>query len=156
MQDEVRDRSISLVLKVGTKGARLTAEMLKQAIREWQRHRQQMPHGKQTVRQLVGQNQGVQSIEVTDRNIKPFEGVAKKYGVDFALKKDKANGKYLVFFKARDADALNAAFAEFTAKAMHKKQEKPSVRKQLAQFKELAKRMAQDKVKKRNKADREL
>ena len=65
------------------------------------------PTGKQTVKQLIGQNQGVSNIEITDSNIKSFERVARKYGVDFALKKDKSGDipKYLVFFKARDADA---------------------------------------------------
>ena len=70
------------------------------------------------MKQLIWQNQGVSNIEITDSNIKSFERVARKYGVDFALKKDKSGDipKYLVFFKARDADALTAAFREYTAK----------------------------------------
>ena len=63
-----------------------------------------------------------------DKNIKSFERVARKYGVDFALKKDPAQGKYLVFFKARDADALNAAFAEYAGKSLNRSaQKKPSL-----------------------------
>ena len=46
--------------------------------------------GKQTVKQPVGQGAGVTNIEITDNNIKAFESVARKYGVDFALKKDAA------------------------------------------------------------------
>lgn len=39
------------------------------------------------------------NIEVTDGNIKSFERVARKYGVDFALKKDVSSQppRYLVF-----------------------------------------------------------
>lgn len=57
------------------------------------------PTGKQTVKQLIGQNQGVSNIEITDSNIKSFERVARKYGVDFAVKKDRSVSppKYLVF-----------------------------------------------------------
>ncbi len=86
------------------------------------------PAGKQSAKQLVGQDQGVTNIEITDKNIKDFERIARKYGVDFALKKDKTGEipKYLVFFKARDADALTAAFKEYTAKTDRKK-ERPSV-----------------------------
>lgn len=70
----------------------------------------------------------MQNIEITDKNIKSFERVARKYGVDFALKKDPAQGKYLVFFKARDADALNAAFAEYAGKSLNRSaQKKPSL-----------------------------
>ena len=94
------------------------------------------PCGKQTVKQLIGQNQGVSNIEITDSNIKDFERIARKYGIDFALKKDRTGEipKYLVFFKARDADALTAAFKEYTAKTDRKK-ERPSILKKLQKFK---------------------
>ena len=98
----------------------------------------------------------VQNIEITDKNIKSFEHVAKKYGVDFALKKDTANGRYLVFFKAKDADALNAAFAEYTAKTLHRKApEKPSVRQRLSHFKEVVKNMVLDTAKNRDRGGHE-
>jgi hypothetical protein len=60
----------------------------------------QIPHGKQTVKELIGQNAGVSNIEITDKNIKSFEQVARKYGVDYALKKDTTGEKpeYLVFW----------------------------------------------------------
>ena len=45
------------------------------------------PTGKQTVKHLVGQNQGVANIEISDKNIKDFDRVARKYGVDYAVKK---------------------------------------------------------------------
>ena len=93
--------------------------------------------GPESIKQLVEQNQGVSSIEVSDKNIKAFERVARKYGIDFALKKVRANDKtkYMVFFKARDADALNAAFEEFSAKT-DKTKERPSVLEQLRVFSE--------------------
>jgi hypothetical protein len=85
--------------------------------------------GKQTVKQLAKQGAGVSNIEISDQNIKAFEGVARKYGVDFAVKKDVSENppKWIVFFKGRDADALTAAFKEFTAKQLKKTTEKPSV-----------------------------
>ena len=49
-----------------------------------------IPHGKQTVKQLVGQNQGISNIEITDPSIKEFEKIARKYGVDYAVKKDRS------------------------------------------------------------------
>ena len=109
-----------------------------------------IPHGKQTVKQLVGQNQGVANIEITDSNIKDFERVARKYGVDYALKKDKSGElpKYLVFFKARDGDALTAAFKEYTAKTERKK-ERPSVLQTLRRLKEQAATIDTPKVRKK-------
>lgn len=62
----------------------------------------QKTHGKISVKKLVGEGVGVASIEVTDGNIKSFERVARKYNVDFAVKKDKTTDppKYVVFSRA--------------------------------------------------------
>ena len=106
------------------------------------------PKGKQTVKQLIGQNQGVSNIEINDPSIRDFERIARKYGVDYAVKKDRSASppKYLIFFKARDADALTAAFTEYTGKKVKKaeKTERPSVLAKLAQFKELLKNTVVD------------
>ena len=151
MQDEVRDKSVALVIRMGKNGGKLTADLLKWAIRQYQRQANQPHHGKQSVKSLVGQGDGVQNIEITDKNIKSFERVARKYGVDFALKKDPAQGRYLVFFKARDADALNAAFAEYTAKTLNREKGKPSIKKQLSHFKQLVMGQSVDREKHRGK-----
>ncbi|NBJ96610.1 PcfB family protein [bacterium 1xD8-48] len=151
MQDEVRDKSVALVIRVGKNGGKLTADLLRWAIRQYQRQANEPQHGKQSVKSLVEQGGGVQNIEITDKNIKSFERVARKYGVDFALKKDPSQGKYLVFFKARDADALNAAFAEYTAKTLNRQRGKPSLKKQLSHFKELVSRQSADREKHRGK-----
>ena len=108
--------------------------------------------GKQTVKELVGQNQGVSNIEISDNNIKDFDRVARKYGIDYAVKKDKTGEipKYLVFFKARDGDALNAAFREYTADVT-KKREKPSIIRMLRAVDPMKKELSQDKVRKKDK-----
>ena len=153
MQEEVESRTITLAINA----TKMTARLLKAAIVKYLAHRKEKkqegpvkPCGKQSVKQLVGQNQGVSNIEITDKNIKDFERVARKYGVDFALKKDRSGEmpKYLVFFKARDGDALTAAFKEYTAKTDRKK-ERPSVLKKLRQFKDMAVDIDTPKVRKK-------
>jgi hypothetical protein len=154
MQEEVTHKTVTLSITA----TRLTANVLRVALRkllaEWKkgRNKAKIPHGKQTVKQLVGQNAGVSNIEVTDSNIKSFERVARKYGVDFAVKKDRSVSppKFLVFFKARDADALTAAFTEFTSKTVNRTK-KPSVLAQLKKFVELGKSNVIDKVRRREK-----
>ena len=107
MQEEVTQKTIALVIKT----AKLDANVLKAAMQMYLKHRRQKAqktHGKTSVKKLVGEGVGVSSIEVTDGNIKSFEWVARKYNVDFAVKKDKTTNppKYVVFFKGRDADAV--------------------------------------------------
>ena len=139
MQEEVENRTVSLAIH----SSKLTADVLKKAITKYLAYRKEKtkakavmkPTGKQTVKELIGQNQGVSNIEITEKNIKGFDRVARKYGVDYAVKKDTSGEipKYLVFFKARDADALTAAFTEFASK--EKNREKPSVIKHLRDLK---------------------
>lgn len=152
IQDEIRDKSVALVIKVGKGGVKLTSELLKAAIQHYQKQANAPQHGKQSIKSLVKQGVGVQNIEITDQNIKSFERVARKYGVDFALKKDQTQGRYLVFFKARDTDALNAAFAEYTAKTLNRDKGKPSILKLLSHFRDIVK-SSPAKVKNRDKGE---
>lgn len=143
MQEEVENRSVTLAISATKLSARVLKSAIAKLLAEWQKSRDapaKIPHGKQTVKELVGQNQGVSNIEVTDGNIKSFERVARKYGVDYAVKKDSSVSppKWLVFFKARDADALTTAFTEFAAKTV-KREQRPSVLQTLAKFKEMLK-----------------
>ena len=163
MQEEVENRTLTLVVS----GTKFTGRLMKAAITKYLAHRKEkklqkqksrdtpvIPHGKQTVKQLIGQNQGVSNIEITDPSIKEFEKIARKYGVDFALKKDKSGDipKYLVFFKARDADALTAAFREYTAKEVKRaSQDKPSVLEQLRALKAKVLSLTPDKARNKDK-----
>ena len=154
MQDEVNEKTVAISIKA----TKLTAALLQAAIKKLlaqakkQLDKQAAPKGKQTLQQLMKQNSGVSNIEITDSNIKAFESTAKKYGVDFALKKDATETppRYLVFFKGRDADVLTAAFKEFSAKKLTQEQ-KPSIRKALAAFKETAKQQSVNRQKVKNK-----
>lgn len=79
-------------------------------------------------------------IEITDQNIRAFSSTAKKYGLDFALKKDTSEElpRYLVFFKGRDADVITAAFREFSAKNLSR-EKAPSIRRKLEKAQEQSK-----------------
>ena len=113
MQEEVTQKTIALSVNVGKGAARLTEQALQKAIKKFLEQKSKAPHGKQTMRQLMKQNAGVSNIEITDSNIKAFESTAKKYNIDFSLKKVKGEQtRYLVFFKGRDADVMTAALAD--------------------------------------------
>lgn len=94
-------------------------------------------HGRQSLKQLKAHGASLTNIEVTEANIGAFKPCAKKYGVDFTLRKDKTTQPphYIVIFKAKDADNLEQAFREFTAKTLSKEQ-RPSIRKVLAATKQ--------------------
>lgn len=139
MQEEVTGKSVALIID----GAKMSEHVLEKALQKFLEAQKskspKMHRGKQTLKQLAGQNAGLANIEISDKNIKAFTHVAKKYHVGFALKKDTTaeQPRYLVFFKSRDADAITAAFQEFASRKMGR-DEKPSIRERLAQAREQA------------------
>lgn len=143
MQEEVENRTVNLAIST----TKLTLRTIISGIRKYLQHREKVKakkgrdpavHGKQSVKKLLGQNQGAANAEIEKEGIKDFEHLAKKYGVDFAVRKDKTVDppRYFVFVRAKDADALDAICKEHQARSMTKDR-KPSVLAQLSKFKNL-------------------
>lgn len=158
MHEEVNQKTVALVINA----TKLTASVLKHAVEKKlqadsqgrNNKKQELPSGKMSVKQLVSSGSGVSNIEITDHNIKSFERIARKYGIDYSLKKDKSRvpPRYMVFFRGKDTDVVNQAFKEYVAKQT-KNRSKPSIKKRLAHFKEI---VAKSIKKSRNKTkDRE-
>ena len=149
MQEQVNEKTVALTIRSAKLTGNLLARAMRDAVRRMKQARDAPPQGRQTIKQLAKQNAGLSNIEITDRNIRSFEPYARKYGIDFALKKDASVSppKWLVFFKGRDADAMTLAFSEFSAKTLKRNANKPSVLAQLNRFKELIKNITVDRVK---------
>lgn len=140
MQEEVTQKTIALAISTTKMTSAVLAKALRKLLEEQKNKSRQLPKGKQTLKNLMKQNTAISNLEITNDNIKAFSSTAKKYGLDFSLKKDSSTDppRYLVFFKGRDADVMTAAFQEFTAKRLSQ-EKKPSIRKLLSSMKELAK-----------------
>lgn len=160
MQEEVENRTINVVIMT----TRLSARVLENGLRRYlngraqkkhakrnvkvqarQRQKEQKkaegPHGKQTVKQLARHSNGLKEVPVQGEHMKEFEKVLKKYGVDFAVMKEKLDpSRFLVFFKARDEAILTNVLKECTDKQLSKAEiKRPSVLKALEKAKDLVK-----------------
>ena len=154
MQEEVDQKTIALSMKTG----KLTVQVLQAALKKYLQHRAKgktmLHHGQQSLKQLKKHGAALSNIEITEANIGAFKPCAKKYGVDFALRKDKTTQPphYVVIFKSKDADNLEQVFREFTAKTLSKEQ-RPSIRKVLSAMKqktaEQTKQRAKEKIRER-------
>ena len=154
MQEEVDQKTIALSMKTG----KLTAQVLQAALKKYLQHRAKgkttLHHGQQSLKQLKKHGAALSNIEITDANIGLFKPCAKKYDIDFTLRKDRTTHppRYIVIFKSKQVDNLEQAFKEFTAKKL-KQQERPSIRKTLAVLKEKAaarsSQQAKEKIKER-------
>jgi vacuolar-type H+-ATPase subunit I/STV1 len=148
LNEEVASKAIHLVIQA----EKLSGRTMVRGLHAWYQHHQRKKavarmakdtvKGKQSVKELIGQGQGVSSMDIGDSGIKDFKKIANKYGVDFAIVKDKNADPplYTVFFKAKDADAIKQILKEYAAKQMKKKEKaaekKPSILQKLKKFKE--------------------
>ena len=154
MQEEVNQKTIALSMKTGKLTAQVLQAALKKYLQHWAKGKTKLHHGQQSLKQLKKHGAALSNIEITEANIGAFKPCAKKYGVDFALRKDKTTQPphYVVIFKSKDADNLEQAFREFTAKTLSKEQ-RPSIRKVLSAMKqktaEQTKQRAKEKIRER-------
>ena len=83
MQEETNEKTIALYIKTG----KLTAQQLQKAMKallaqmKKQHDKQKIPHGKQTLKQLMKQNAGVSNIEITKDNTSKNDSASKVRGL---------------------------------------------------------------------------
>lgn len=161
MQEEVENRTVSLSVSA----TKLTGRVLREAIAKYLNHRKAVkagrqydssvsPQGKQTVKQLRKQGLEVSNMETTNLRVRSFDRIARKYEIDYAIRKDNNTDppKYRIFFKGKDGDSIAAAFQEYSAKEIRREsKKKPSVLAKLHRFTELVRGQSRDKVKNKEK-----
>lgn len=163
MQEEVEQKSVNLAVR----SSKVTAQVLYKGLKAFidhQKRKQAMKaaekdepfKGEQSVKELIGQGQGVSSVPIDNEGVKDFKKICNKYGVDFAVVKDKTvePPQFTVFFKAKDADAITQVLKEYSAKQVKKKEKaevkKPSILDKLKKFKDIvAKTPRKDKEKRK-------
>ena len=143
MQEEVDQKTIALAMKTG----KLTGQVLQAAMKKFlaarQKGKTKLHHGQQSLRQLKKDGSALSNIEITDANIGLFRPCAKKYDIDYTLRKDSSTHppRYIVIFKTKQAD---------TAKKLSR-EERPSIRKTLSALKQKAAAKTQQRAKEKVK-----
>lgn len=109
-------------IDISLKAEKITADILKSALQEFMSGKAEKK-GRMTYKQLQDKSPSkLDSIEVSDSNIGDFLKTARKYDVDFALKRDKNTEPttYHVFFSAAKTEDFKKAFSEYIGKGQGK------------------------------------
>ena len=142
MQEQIERESLAVTVnatkltsRVLAKALMFVAEKAKDKYAE-----SQTPHGKQSVKKLMNHGVATNSISLDGgkNETELFDRMARKYNVDYAFHKAEP-GKYLLFFKANQADAITACFSEYSKRVMSQGKGRPSI---LAQLQKFAERVA--------------
>ncbi len=150
MQEDIERRAIAVSVNAAKLSAKTLAKALATALLKIQKeyHKAQTPQGKQSVKKLMNHRVSTSALPL-DGETKLFDRVARKYNVDYAFHKTGPK-KYLLFFKAGQADAITAAFSEYTKLVMSRgKSERPSILQQLKQFGDRARSRPREQERKR-------
>lgn len=119
VDEDISRRTIALSIRTGKLTARTLAWALRAVGRKIQKERQarKTPHGRQSVKQLMRQGEATNSLPVEAP--RQFDRVARRWNVDYAFYKN-GEGKYLLFFKSKQADAITACFGEYSRRVLNR------------------------------------
>ena len=147
MQEELEQRTVSATVQAAKLSGRVLKAAIAAALRKMEQERNTPKVGRNTMKRLAGRDGGMNTIEVSGR-IRSFERYARKHQVRYHIEKEVGADppRWTVYFKANQADALTAAFKEYTKKDLSREQ-RPSMLAKLHKFKELAQALGKDRVK---------
>ena len=127
MQEELEQRTVSVSIQAAKLSGRVLRSAIAAVLRKMEQERTTPKVGRNSMKRLTYKDPGANTIEVSGR-IRSFERYARKHQVRY------------------HADALTAAFKEFTRKDLTRST-RPSLLSQLHKFKELAQALGRDRVK---------
>ena len=124
MQDEVNERTVALSIS----GGRMSAEAMAGAMRAYLDHRSRSktarqpsePQGLTTMRKLSRSGAQLEAATLEQGHVAGFAHIAARYQVGYSLMRDRTSddGRWIIFFKAKDAAGIEAAFKDYSAKVL--------------------------------------
>lgn len=144
IDEEISRSTIAISVRASKLTARSLAYVLGTAARKIRQARNQAPQGKQSVKQLLRHGGEASAIDLPG-NVRDFDRVARRWGVDYAIKRVE-KGKYLLLFKAKQADAITGCFSEYSRRMLNRGRERRvPMREQLKRAQALAQQQPQQK-----------
>ena len=141
----VNDKCVALSMR----GSKITARLLAKTMQAFLKmaSKPRIKHGEQSLKSLSKQGATLTDIEISGDNIGTFKKTARKYNVDFSLKKDSSQDppRWTVFFKAKDDKAMQSAFNDYARATLSQQSRKASMLEKLGKLKEFV-RSAPQKV----------
>ena len=147
-------------MSLSIKASKITAKCLAKAMRAayQQIQKSQDSPGKMSFKQL-SKGGALSEVDIKNNNIKAFDPVARKYGIRYSLQKNASSKPpmWRVYFRAKDADSMTAAFKEFSDSILNAKdKDKPSVKETMLEMREKVANAVRDITKKLTRGGPEL
>ena len=157
VQDEIVKKEMQAIEMAINKGAPVVLDVLK-AMAGWlAQNGDKTFTGKQSIENLVDSGDKLASLPLrSSKNIKDFEKIARKYGIDYALEKDtsKEPPQHTLTYRARDTDTMMAAFKDYLNLSLVKqKSKKPTYKERVNNAKQKMQNQTIDTEKKQRRGE---
>ena len=111
-------------VRVSVKTAEISFRVIKNLIETLLANRERTQHGEQKLSKLNLQNRQLESVEITDSDLKALRRELNKYSVDFSIFKEKNSENHTVYFKGQDVErvyqGLSNCIKDFDKEKMRK------------------------------------
>ena len=147
--DEVQSKAV----KITYNGVEITSKVISNLIKSYLQASAKQAYGKQSLKKLNRKGNALDSIPVTNADLKGLHRELKSYGVDYSARKSNSvKDTYEVYFKGTDITQIQSALKNYAAKSL-KQRESPTMKERMATAVQKAKernvsRKEQQKIKK--------
>lgn len=138
------EKGLRKTIDLSVKSKDFTADVLKSAMNDFLSGKSQKK-GRVSMKKLTEHSGRLENVEI--KSIEDFLSVAKKYDIDYAIKKEPNSDTYHVFFQAGKMEDFKRAFGEF-ASSKQNELTKPRAEITRQQIKDMAKQFAHEPKKK--------
>ena len=126
--DEVQTKAV----KITYQGVEITSKVISNLIKNYLMHSKKQTYGKQSLKKLNRKGNALDSIPVTNSDLKGCQRELMKYGVDYSARKSNSEkDTYEVYFKGTDITQIQAALKNYAAKSLQQR-ESPSMKERMA------------------------
>lgn len=111
------ETGIRKTIDLSIRAEKMTSEVLRECINDFLNNKAECK-GEMSLRKLQEKHScKLENIDVSDENIRDFLNVAKKYDIDFSLKRDSNHDPpaWHVFFSANKTEDFKRAFTEYAS-----------------------------------------
>ncbi|MEG2983599.1 MAG: PcfB family protein [Peptostreptococcaceae bacterium] len=111
--------AINIGAKISHEIVKLSGDLLRKLLDELLKKMEDSP-GKKSLQNLLSSGKELKTVEISKGNLKDFNDMCKKYGIQFTAVSEKGSDKKSIIFKAEDLDRMEKVLGGLIDKELSK------------------------------------
>ena len=127
LSDDVQLKAVKMTYN----GVEITSKVISNLIKNYLQASAKQAYGKQSLKKLNRKGNALDSIPVTNADLKGLQRELRKYGVDYSARKNNSEkDTYDVYFKGTDITQIQTALKNYAAKSLQQR-ESPTIKERM-------------------------